>query len=178
MILSDLCAYTTEKVETSKLNKNDYISTENMLPNKMGVEGATSLPSVEYTTAYYKNDVLVSNIRPYFKKIWLADKKGGCSTDVLVFKTKKNVDTIYLYYLLSDDNFFNYAMATSKGTKMPRGDKFSIMNYPVPNFELSEQIKIGSILKSFDDKISLNQKQNNNLELTNEATASLKWGVA
>lgn len=55
-------------------------------------------------------------------------------------------------------------MATSKGTKMPRGDKKSIMNYEVPGFDMNIQIKIASILKSIDDKIELNNKINNNLE--------------
>lgn len=54
-------------------------------------------------------------------------------------------------------------MATSKGTKMPRGDKKSIMNYEVPCFDINIQIKTASILKSIDDKIELNNKINNNL---------------
>ena len=46
---------------------------------------------------------------------------------------------------------------------MPRGDKTSIMQYEVPNYELSEQRKIASILRSLDEKIELNNKINNNL---------------
>ena len=153
MILSDICSYRSEKVKTSQLSINNYISTENMLPNKMGIEKATNIPSAEYTPRFYKDDILISNIRPYFKKIWQANIDGGCSTDVLVFKNKHNIDPIYLYYILSDDNFFNHAMATSKGTKMPRGDKLAIMNYSVPDFDLNSQIKIGRILRNFDDKI-------------------------
>ena len=164
MILSDICSYRSEKVKTSQLSINNYISTENMLPNKMGIEKATNIPSAEYTPRFYKDDILISNIRPYFKKIWQANIDGGCSTDVLVFKNKHKIDPIYLYYILSDDNFFNHAMATSKGTKMPRGDKLAIMNYSVPDFDLNSQIKIGRILRNFDDKIFLNQQQNNNLE--------------
>ena len=135
-----------------------------MLPNKGGITKATSLPSAESTQAYKKNDVLVSNIRPYFKKIWHAECDGGCSNDVLVFRAAEGVDPTYLYYVLADDNFFNYATATSKGTKMPRGDKSAIMEYCVPDFGIGVQRKIGSLLRSIDQRIVVNSKINDNLQ--------------
>ena len=161
--LEDICCFRKEKVAVSSLTLKNYISTENMLPNKAGITKATSLPKCNTTQRFECGDVLVSNIRPYFKKIWKAKFNGGCSNDVLVFSAKEGIDTEFLYYVLSDDSFFEYSMATSKGTKMPRGDKKSIMNYEVPGFDMNIQIKIASILKSIDDKIELNNKINNNL---------------
>jgi len=161
--LLSLCEYRKGKVSVDRLNKDTYISTENMLPNKGGVAQATSLPNTPQTQEYKKGDVLISNIRPYFKKIWQAKYDGGCSNDVLVFKANTNTDKNFLYYVLADDTFFNYAMATSKGTKMPRGDKTSIMQYEVPNYEITIQKKIASVLRSLDEKIELNNKINNNL---------------
>ena len=145
-----------------------------MLPNKGGITKATSLPSAESTQAYKKNDVLVSNIRPYFKKIWHAECDGGCSNDVLVFRAAEGVDPTYLYYVLADDNFFNYATATSKGTKMPRGDKSAIMEYCVPDFGIGVQRKIGSLLRSIDQRIVVNSKINDNL-LQQAATIFRQW---
>ena len=55
-------------------------------------------------------------------------------------------------------------MATSKGTKMPRGDKTSIMQYEVPMLDFCTQKKIASVLKSLDEKIELNNAINENLE--------------
>ena len=162
--LSDICSYRKGKVEVENLNTKNYISTENMLPNKCGIIEASSLPSVALTQEYKNGDILVSNIRPYFKKIWKAKYDGGCSNDVLVFVAKSNTDRNFLYYVLSDDYFFTYSMTTSKGTKMPRGDKTSIMQYEVPMIDLQTQKKIASILKSFDEKIELNNVINNNLE--------------
>lgn len=162
--LSDICCFRKEKVEVENLNTQNYVSTENMLPNKRGITEASSLPTVLLTQKYKKDDVLVSNIRPYFKKIWQAKYDGGCSNDVLVFVPDSNIDKNFLYYVLADDDFFTYSMATSKGTKMPRGDKVSIMQYEVPLFDLHTQKKIASILKSLDEKIELNNKINNNLE--------------
>ena len=162
--LSDICSFRKGKVEVESLNAKNYISTENMLPNKCGITEASSLPTVSLTQEYKNGDVLVSNIRPYFKKIWQAQYDGGCSNDVLVFVPNSNTDKDFLYYVLADDDFFTYSMATSKGTKMPRGDKTSIMQYEVPLIDLQVQEKIASVLKALDKKIELNKKINNNLE--------------
>ena len=162
--LSDICDYGKDRIEVSSLDNSNYISTENMLPNRAGITTTTTLPTGEYTPSFEIDDTLVSNIRPYFKKIWKATFSGGCSADVLVFKAKENISKEYLYYVLADYEFFKYSMATSKGTKMPRGDKTSIMNYPVKLPPLPTQQKIAAILSSLDDKIELNNKINTNLE--------------
>ena len=162
--LGAICTYRKGRIEVSKLNQTTYISTENMLPNKCGIVSSSNLPNTLTTQEFQPNDVLVSNIRPYFKKIWLAKYCGGCSNDVLVFTANKDVDPIFLYYVLSDDTFFSYATATAKGTKMPRGDRTSIMQYSVPEYDLSTQKKISAILGSLDDKIRLNNKINENLQ--------------
>lgn len=180
--LSSICNYRNEKVNVETLNNRTYISTENMLPNKRGVVKATSLPNILQTQKFKKGDVLVSNIRPYFKKIWKAEFDGGCSNDVLVFYANDNIDANFLYYILSDDSFFNYSMTTSKGTKMPRGDKNSIMKYMVPDFRIETQTKIASILCSIDEKIRLNNKINNNLlqqldTLYDEFSHRKKWSM-
>jgi type I restriction enzyme S subunit len=100
--------------------------------------------------------VLVSNIRPYFRKIWFADREGGCSNDVLVMRARENCNPRFLYYLLSSDNFFDYATTTAKGTKMPRGDKEAIMQYEVPILPLAIQIRIANVLSTLDNKIANN----------------------
>lgn len=162
--LKDICVYVKGKVLVKDLTNENYISTENMLPNKAGITTATTLPTTLQTQIYQKNDVLISNIRPYFKKIWYANKNGGCSNDVLVIKAKDGINSKFLYYVLADDAFFEYSMATSKGTKMPRGDKTSIMSYVVPDYDLATQQCIASILSVLDNKIALNKAINENLE--------------
>ena len=162
--LSSLCSYAKGKVSVDTLSKRNYVSTENMMPNKGGIVDAGALPSAQYTQQYIKDDILVSNIRPYFKKIWMADDDGGCSNDVLVFRAVRGCDSTFLYYILANDAFFNYASATSKGTKMPRGDKTAIMQYKVPCFNYETQLRIGKLLRSIDDRIAVNKKINDNLE--------------
>lgn len=162
--LSNICDYVKGKIDVAVLDEDKYISTENMMPNKGGITRAASLPTVIQTQAFLPGDVLVSNIRPYFKKIWFAEFDGGCSNDVLVFRARDGINKRFLYYVLADDAFFEYSMATSKGTKMPRGDKAVIMKYEVPDFTYEEQEKIAGVLEALDKKIQLNAEINNNLE--------------
>ncbi len=164
MKLKDIAIYVKDRVEIEKLSLHNYISTENMLPEKGGVQTASSLPSISMTSGFRKDDILTSNIRPYFKKIWIANKEGGCSNDVLVLRAKNNCHPKFLYYVLSENRFFDYSTASAKGTKMPRGDKSAIMEYKVPDHCVPEQIQIADILSSLDDKIAFNKRINDNLE--------------
>ena len=155
--LSECSNFVSER--TSNIAIDNYISTENMIENRGGVKEAAALPDVKSTSAYKPNDILLSNIKPYFCKIWFADKKGSCSNDVLVVRAKKEVDPKFLYYVLSDQNFFNWDSMTSKGTKMPRGTPNAIMKYSVPDLPFHTQEKIASILSAYDNLIQNYKKQ-------------------
>ena len=172
--LSEYSNFVSER--TSNIAIDNYISTENMIENRGGVKEAAALPDVKSTSAYKPNDILLSNIRPYFCKIWFADKKGSCSNDVLVVRAKKEVDPKFLYYVLSDQNFFNWDSMTSKGTKMPRGTPNAIMKYSVPDIPLPTQQKIASILSAYDNLIQNYKKQ---IEALQTASSELykEWFV-
>ena len=157
--LEHVCDYVNNRT-TSSMN---YISTENMLPNKGGISESAIIPPGT-TTEYKIGDILISNIRPYFQKIWCADRCGGCSADVLCIRAKENTDSKYLYYLLSQQAFFDYVMSGAKGCKMPRGDKKQIMQWPVNIPAIDVQKKVVAILSSLDNKIRLNRRINDNLE--------------
>lgn len=164
-VLADVCDYSKEKILTYEVTEKNYVSTENMQPDKGGVIEASNLPNSKNVVKYSKGDTLISNIRPYFKKIWIADKNGGASNDVLVFrcKSQKVIDK-YLYYFLSQDKFFDYVMGSSKGTKMPRGDKDAIMKYTIYLPKLEEQKVIVNVLSTIDEKIQVNNQINKKLE--------------
>lgn len=162
LTLNDICQYRNENMLSTDLSDNVYISTETMQPNREGISSSNIVtPTTKKVKAFYPGDILVSNIRPYFKKIWRATFAGGCSNDVLVFSPKCNSE--YLYWLLSTDSFFNYMMATSKGTKMPRGDKKATMKYIVPDHSDKEQRQITSFLNPLQNKIALNNRINDYL---------------
>ena len=140
-ILADICSYGKGKINTSELTLENYISTENMNKEKSGISHAANIASTNQVPKFSVGQTLISNIRPYFKKIWLASFSGGRSNDVLSFQAHNSVANEYLFNLLYQDSFFDYMTATSKGTKMPRGDKAAIMSWSVaiPSSKLMEE---------------------------------------
>ena len=129
--LGEVAYYVDEKMSLSNIDESAYIATENMLKDKKGIINSTSKPEEGRGTMFAIDDVLFSNIRPYFKKIWRASFNGASSNDVLCFRAKNEFNASMLYYTIEQDVFFDYVMAGSNGVKMPRGDKKWIMNYPV-----------------------------------------------
>ena len=129
--LHELAYYVREQVGVEECDPRTYVSTESMVPNKGGITVPGSIPTSGKVSKYRSGDVLLSNIRPYYRKIWKADCDGCCSTDVLVIRAKDFRLSDYLFAVLSDERFFDYVMQGSKGTKMPRGDKNQILNYQI-----------------------------------------------
>lgn len=162
--LKEISSYVTERIETEKVDEENYISTENMVSNKGGKVRASKLPNSKSVIAYKPGDVLISNIRPYFKKIWFSSTIGGSSADVLVIRPNEKVIPDYLYYFLSQDKIFDYMVQTSKGTKMPRGDKQALMDYElaIPNLDIQKYIS--KFFSNIDKKIEINNSLISNLE--------------
>ena len=168
-MLSDICSYSRDRVAISELNASTYFSTENMLPGKAGATEAASLPTMPQTTACHKGDTLISNIRPYFKKIVYCEDRCGCSTDVLCFTPVQPKYAAYLFSTLYADKFFAFMVAGSKGTKMPRGDKQQIMAYPVvipSDEELDEFNKLALPILA---QLHSNKAENKRLSATRDA---------
>ena len=159
-LIRELMPFSTERSSSEDVSLNNYVSTDTLLQNRAGREIAISVPSfVGKIPAYKCGDILIGNIRPYLKKIWLADIDGGCSADVLVFHPSKDINNRLAYYILSQDCFFDFMMKSSKGSKMPRGDKQAIENYSLSiPLELSEQQHIADILTSCDEAIEQTEK--------------------
>lgn len=176
--LKELAKYKNERIDTNQLTTSNYISTENLLPNKQGKQKANKLPSSKTVKKYTENDILISNIRPYFKKIWQADNIGGISNDVLnITSSNEKISNDYLYYYLSQDKFFQYMTQTSKGTKMPRGDKEAIMEFEIQvpkNVEYQNFIR--NLGKLLDNKIKINNEIIENLEELSQ-TLFKRWFV-
>ena len=136
-----------------------------MLPGKAGAIEATSLPTTPQTTACHKGDTLVSNIRPYFKKIVYCEDACGCSADVLCFTPNQPQYSAYLFSTLYADKFFAFMVAGSKGTKMPRGDKQQIMTYPVVLPSEAELDEFNAIALPLIEQIYSNRAENKRLSL-------------
>ena len=158
-MLTDLAAYSKERVKMEILSSNNYVSTENMQQDFAGIKDAISLPSLGSAVEFQVGDILISNIRPYLKKIWLSDRNGGCSTDVLALRAKnEKVDSSFLYCRLANDDFVSYAMSGAKGVKMPRGDKQHILSYNLGVPSVQEQRRIAELVSLLEKRISAQSK--------------------
>lgn len=164
--LASLCGLVSERVDCRETDIATYVSTESLLPAKMGKQTASSLPQAGKVTVYKAGDTLVSNIRPYFKKIWYADRAGTCSGDVLVFRANQPEHAGYLYSCLRQDRFFDYVMKGAKGTKMPRGDKKQMLTYEIVNSPSAAAI--GAIQTALE-QISIANKENDSLAALRDA---------
>jgi type I restriction enzyme S subunit len=152
--LREVADFVNEKIPLSRVSVESYVSTENLLPDYDGVTRASKLPITGSVTRFRPNDTLVSNIRPYLKKVWVADKEGGASNDVIVIRAKQRLLPQFLSFLLKNDAFIDYVMTGAKGVKMPRGDVGSMKAYPTLYPSNPEQQKIAECLSSMDEVIA------------------------
>jgi len=161
-----VAGYSKSKISLDEITVETYVTTDNLLQNKQGKVSAEKMPkqSSKTVTRYDEGDILIANIRPYLKKIWLAKYTGGSSADVLTLKVKESNNSSFLYYALLRDEFFEHMMNGSKGTKMPRGDKNQILHFPIPDYEPQTQKQIAIVLTDLDAKIEVNNKINQELE--------------
>ncbi|WP_118867622.1 restriction endonuclease subunit S [Haemophilus haemolyticus] len=149
--LIDVAIYAKVRILADKLDKENYVGVENLLQNKLGKTSSNYVPTDGAFIEYLPNDILIGNIRPYLRKIWLSDRKGGTNGDVLVIRlTDDNILPRYLYHILANEHFFEYNIKYSKGAKMPRGDKAAILQYEFDVPSLEEQHRIVSILDKFE----------------------------
>ena len=158
--LDDICSQSNETVSLEAAQLETYVSTENLLPNKAGLQLSAGLPTSGKVTRYRKGDTLVANIRPYFKKIWYATDEGTCSGDVIVFRANDARYAPYVFFSLCRDEFFEYVMLGAKGTKMPRGDKKQMMTFPISTNCNSTDLQL---LQELASTIGTNHAENGQL---------------
>lgn len=154
--LNTIAPFATKSIKYGNIESETYITTDNMLQNKLGVLPFEGVANISSITEYKPEDILISNIRPYLKKIWLADKEGGCSKDVLVLRSADTSKYLpkYIFYMLRRDSFFDYVMEGKKGIKMPRGNKEDIMKYKIPMPNIDEQKRIVAQIETLELEIT------------------------
>lgn len=149
--LNEVAQYSKARIDAKDVDENSYIGVDNLLQNKKGKTSSSYVPLEGRLTKYNPGDILIGNIRPYLRKIWFSDIKGGTNGDVLTIQvTSEKVLPRYLFFQLSSESFFRYDIKNSKGAKMPRGNKDAIMRYEIPIPTLEEQQRIVDILDQFD----------------------------
>ena len=151
-------SFSTTRVNSSELNEDNYVSTENMLQDYQGIVEAKSVPEDVNVISFSCGNILISNIRPYLKKVWKSTFNGGCSSDVFVLKANDNIESDYLHYVIANDKFINFVMSGAKGVKMPRGDKKQMKTYSLSLPQIQEQHKIARLLSLLDERITTQNK--------------------
>ena len=122
---------------------------------------------------FRNDDTIMARITPCLENgkrakinILSLNEVGFGSTEYIVFRAKQNIsDPDFIYYLICSDLIREPAiksMVGSSGRQRVQTDVLENLELDLPNIETQQ--KIGSLLRSFDDKILLNQQQNNNLE--------------
>ncbi|MGL2858709.1 restriction endonuclease subunit S, partial [Helicobacter pylori] len=152
--LQDYATLINDTIQSNEINH--YITTDNMCQNLGGIDTFKNINIPQgKVRSFQKDDVLLSNIRLYFRKVYRAKQKGGCSSDVLVFRAK-NIDSATLFAILSSQIFTDYACLGSQGSKMPRGNKTHMMDFKIPTINFT----IAKIFNSIQNKIENNHKIN------------------
>lgn len=91
-------------------------------------------------------------------------------------RAKHNNSQKYLYYLIANSKFENYIDKIKTGSTIPHISVKQLYEYDVVIPLINEQKAIANILSSLDDKIEINNKINQNLEMLAQ-TLYKQWFV-
>ena len=69
----------------------------------------------------------------------------------------------FLYYQIFSERFVEYIKAVQTGTSIPHVSLKQIGDFPIQLPSIGEQIRIAKVLRSLDEKITLNNRINHNL---------------
>lgn len=153
-------------INVEKLEKViPYIGLEHMPRGSIALSSwETSEKISSNKTSFQKGDILFGKLRPYFKKVGFAPVDGICSTDIVVFNSKKPHYYSFLMCVVSRDDFIDYCNASATGTRMPRTGWNQMIKYSIaiPPEEVAKQFN--EYIKSFYEKINELIHENINLK--------------
>lgn len=110
-------------------------------------------------------DVLFSKLRPYLRKVAVAEAEALCSTEVLVWRTSDAVSTdqTFLSLVLRSDQAIDFANSRATGTRMPRTSVKGMSALPITLPPLDEQRRIVDLIAAVDDAIEAAEREVNSL---------------
>jgi len=157
-------------VQPNDIGNIPYIGLEHISQGQLSLMGfGYSDEVVSAKFRFRKGDILFGKLRPYFRKVIIAPFDGVCSTDIWVIRAKPGVDQRFLFYWMASTEFVDAATRASEGTKMPRAKWEFVERIEKFLPEEDEQRAIAVVLGSLDDKIALNRRMNQTLEVLAQA---------
>lgn len=166
----------------SQLHKEDYVQagtpivTVEHLGKKKFIE--QNLPCVsdvdkERLSKYIlrEGDVVFSRVGSVDRCSYVSDEYDGWmfSGRCLRVRSLIEIDSQYLYYYFTLESTKQFVRGIATGATMPSINTKFMGEVPVTYPSIEEQRKIASVLSALDDKIELNNKINENLELQAQA---------
>ena len=140
-----------------------YVGMEHIEQGTGSLLGTISSDDVlSNTFAFSKGDVLYGRLRPYLKKVIVADFDGCCSTEIFPIQSKEIVASFLMYWFLTDE-ITNKVNATCAGCRMPRGNMNDVLKFDISYPCIQEQQSIVATLDSLKSKVDRLQENYNKI---------------
>lgn len=108
------------------------------------------------------NDIIFSTVRPNLRAYYYVKEcptNAICSTGFAVLRAKKNANSRFIYYLVTEKSFVDYLSLVAKGSAYPAVDTNDFKKAKVSIPDLPTQQRIADILSAYDDLIENNNKR-------------------
>lgn len=143
----------------------EHIDPENVhLKRSAGIEESTT-----FTKKFSAGDVLFGRRRAYLKKAAQATFNGICSGDITVMRTKGDLISELLPFVVQNDKFFDYAIKHSAGGLSPRVKFKDLANYEFLLPPKDQQTRLSELFWSMDEVIERDLKVHSKLEQSKKA---------
>ena len=143
-----------------------FLGLEHIEKNTRKIISVGCSKNIRSTKNIFKSqDILYGKLRPYLNKTCVPNFDGICSTDILVFKQNKIVDSKFFALFLSTPNFVSYATKNMNGVHHPRINFKKISEYEFLLPPLEEQKRIVIKINSIFANIDAAQKELKHLEM-------------
>ena len=145
--LGDLCELIADPVRPGARPEAMYLGLEHLAPGRLvriGCGKASDMRS--NTSAFQPGDVLYGKLRPYLDKAVLSEEAGVCTTELLVLRSREDVDPRFLAALVHSPSFVEYAVAGTTGVQHPRTSWAHIREFEAPALALDEQRQLADLV--------------------------------
>lgn len=141
--LGEIIEPSKERTDPNKMDYPVYVGLEHIEKGTGKLLSFGDSSQIKSTKSnFYTGDLLYGKLRPNLNKVWLADRNGICSTDILVFPHGDRLSNKFLFYRLLSHDFVKYASQNASGVELPRVSYKNIAKFPIILPPLPEQHRI------------------------------------